>query len=201
MRTIALLLAVATAATGGAAAEPVFAWHGMAVDEAAVPVEHRGVLEASLRDQIDLVRSLPIRPDVADAFRRTPLRIDPGLREPGHYDATGLRLSDRPVPADNPVLLHELLHGWLSRSTPAEQRRIRRAYDAARTSGRYPADAYMLSTPAEFFAMTASVVLWGRAARAPFTRDRVRADMPDYFDWLVATFGLDLGGTPPAPPQ
>ena len=173
----------------------------MAVDEGAVPVEHRAALEASLRDQIDLVRSLPIRPDVADAFRQTPVRIDPGLREPGHYDATGLRLADRSVPADNPVLLHELLHGWLSRSTAAEQKRIRRAFDAARASGRYPADAYMLSTPAEFFAMTASVVLWGRAARAPFSRDRVRADLPDYFDWLVGTFGLDLGGAPPAPPR
>ncbi len=165
----------------------------MSVDEARAPVAARPALEQSLRQQIDLVRSLPIRPDIAEFFRRTPLRIDPDLHEPGHFDATGLRLSDKVVPADNPVLLHELLHGWLGRSTADEREHIRRAFDAARTSGRYPPDAYMLSTRAEFFAMTASVVLWGRAARAPFTRERVRAEMPDYFAWLVATFGLDPG--------
>ena len=195
-RRAALVLGVVGVLLGapaaGAGADAVLVWNGMTVDESRVAPERRAALDASLRAQIDLVRSVPVRADIAEAFRRTPIRIDPGLDEAGHYDATGLRLSDRSVPPDNPVLLHELLHGWLSRSTAAEQQRIRRAYDEARASGRYPADAYMLSTPAEFFAMTASTVLWGRAARAPFTRGRVAAEMPDYFRWLVATFGLDL---------
>ena len=195
---LALAIAGAPIAAAQAADEPVFVWNGMTVDERRVPVDRRAALAPSLRAQIDLVRSVPIRPEIADFFRRTPLRIDPDLHEPGHFDVTGLRLSDKSVPADNPVLLHELLHAWLSRSTAAERQRIHVAFDAARTSGRYPADAYMLSTQAEFFAMTASVVLWGRAARAPFTRGRVQADMPDYFRWLVDTFGLILDPVPPA---
>jgi hypothetical protein len=48
----------------------------------------------------------------------------------------------------------------------------------------------MLRNPAEFFAMTGSVALWGRAARAPFTRERLRASLPDCHDWLAGEFGL-----------
>lgn len=179
-------------ATGITPAAAIFVYKGMKVDEGQVAIERRPALESGLREQIDLVRSLPIRPEIAEFLRRTPVRIDPTLHESGHYDQTGLRFSAMVVPVDNPVLLHELLHAWLSQSSNDERRKIRRAFDEARASGHYPVNAYMLSTPAEFFAMTTSVVLWGRAARAPFTRDRVRIEMPSYFRWLVETFGLDL---------
>ena len=56
----------------------------------------------------------------------------------------------------------------------------------------------MMTDVAEFFTMTASVVLWGKAARLPFSRDRVRADMLDYYDWLVSTFGLKLTDVAPS---
>ena len=50
----------------------------------------------------------------------------------------------------------------------------------------------MMSDFAEFFTMTTSVVLWGNAARLPFKRERVAAEMPDYYAWIVQRAGLRL---------
>lgn len=119
--------------------------------------------------------------------------MDPALKQPGRFGADGLTLSDQISPAANPVLLHELIHAWhSSQSAEAQRVVIRQAYAAAQSSRRFRPDGYMLSNPREFLAMTASVVLWGRAAREPFTRDRVKATMPEFYAWLVDTFGLQL---------
>lgn len=200
LRSLLVACALVLAAPRAASArEPaVFLYNGVSIDERAVAADHRMVLEQGLREQIDLLRSLAIRPEIAESLRAVPIRIDPNLREPGHYDETGLRLWDKVVPRDNPVLLHELLHVWLTHATGAQRARIDRAYAEARRSGRYPGSAYMLTNVGEFFAMTASVVLWGKAARLPFARDRVKTDMPDYYDWLVSSFGLNLADVAPS---
>ena len=48
----------------------------------------------------------------------------------------------------------------------------------------------MYENPGEFFAMCASVVLWGRAARPPSTRAQVREKLPEVYDWIVREFGF-----------
>jgi len=96
-------------------------------------------------------------------------------------------------PAQNPVLLHELLHAYHQQRLPdgLKNPRIIAFFEAASLSGRFPPQAYMLTNATEFFAMCASVVLWGHAARLPFTRAHVRETLPIFYDWIVAQFTPD----------
>lgn len=167
---------------------------GFAIDLNLAPQTTRDATLRSLRAQIDLVNSLKIKPDVMAWFRTVPLIIDPSIREPGEFRNGRLALKDIATPADNPLLLHELLHGWHFQMMPGRRRNpeVLAFYAQAKASGAFPAQSYMMSNVGEFFAMTASVVLWGKAARPPSTRERLRAVMPAYYDWLVGQFGLQL---------
>ena len=191
-RPALIAVALACCAPANARSPAIYAYLGFNVDESRVPPDQRAAVETGLREQIDLVNSLPINPTIASFLRSVPVRIDPSLHEPGHYDESGLRLWDKQSRSDNPVLLHELLHAWLSKASADDRLIIRRAYEAAVASGRYPREAYMMSDVAEFFTMTSSVVLWGKAARLPFKRERVQAEMPDYYAWIVQRFDLRL---------
>lgn len=146
----------------------------------------------SLAAQIALVKALPIDPAVAAFFADQVVTVD--LAEGTHTRAgpRGVFFERRAMPPGNPVLLHELIHRYQLLRMPGgrDNPDVRRFYEQARASGLYPADAYMLSNPFEFFAMTASVVLNGRAARPPFTRANVAAKSPDLYRFIVATFGL-----------
>lgn len=192
LRSVLIAVALACCAQVQAKSSATYTYLGFNIDENRVSPDERQTLEAGLREQIDLVNSLPVDPKIAAFLQSVPIRIDPTLHEPGHYDQSGLRLWDKQSPPDNPVLLHELLHAWLSRASADDRLIIRKAYDTAVASGRYPRDAYMMSDVAEFFTMTTSVVLWGKAARLPFKRERVQTEMPDYYAWIVQRFGLRL---------
>jgi hypothetical protein len=167
---------------------------GFGIDFSLAPEATRAAALASLRAQIDLVNSLKIRPDILDWFRSMPLVVDPSITGPGEFRSGRLALKDVETPADNPLLLHELLHGWHFQKMPGRRRNteILAFYDQARASGAFPARSYMLSNVVEFFAMTASVALWGRVARPPRTRERLREVMPVYYDWLVEQSGLQV---------
>jgi len=95
-------------------------------------------------------------------------------------------------PAEDPVLLHELIHRWQLLKMPGGRQNsdVQRFYREAAARGRWPARAYMLANAFEFFAMTASVVLHGEAARPPFRRENVRAKAPELYAFIVKTFGL-----------
>lgn len=187
-----LLIAAPLTAAGAARADdtaPTFAHMGHTVDLGAVAPSERSALAASIRRQIELVQGLAIRADIKSWFASIPVTVDPGLNQPGRYAGGRLTLNDETSPPDNPVLLHELLHAYMDVRLPRDGQ-LRRFYQQARDSGDWPADAYMLSNINEFFAMTGSVALWGRAARPPFTRERLRASLPDCYGWLAGEFGL-----------
>jgi hypothetical protein len=191
-----ILLALAAGLAGPVLARPKpqtgearFAYRGFSVDLSGAAPGRRPELAAYIRQQIDLVESLSVRSDIKAWFRTVAIAIDPNLPSPGHFSRNGLTLNDGVSPADNPVLLHELLHGYQAQRL-GDIEALRRFYERARTSGDWPEGAYMLSNMNEFFAMTASVALWGRAARPPSTREELRRAMPVYYDWLVREFGL-----------
>lgn len=168
----------------------VFEYRGFTVDLTASTLLSRGSLADYIREQIDLVENLAIRSDIKAWFRSVRVTVDPELTMPGRFADGRLTLDDTTSARDNPVLLHELLHGYMAdRLRPTGE--LRRFYEEARASGVWPSGSYMLSNINEFFAMTASVALWGRAARPPFTREQLKAFMPGYFDWLRTEFGLE----------
>jgi len=188
----AALAATPAFAQAGTGEPDVFEHRGFTVDMSAMGSERRAAVAGWIRQQIDLVESLNIREDIKVWFRTVRLTVDPALNMPGRVDRNGLTLNDAVSPPENPVLLHELLHVYQARrlaggrGNPA----LVAAFDQAKTSGDWPPQAYMLSNINEFFAMTGSVALWGRAARPPSTRERLRAAMPDWYAFLVGEFGL-----------
>ena len=106
--------------------------------------------------------------------------------------ARGVEIAPIAPPPENPVVLHELLHALHNRYMPQgnDNPDITRFYQIALQKELYPKGEYMMSNRNEFFAMTASVYLWGKAAKAPHTREIVRAKQPVYYAWLGELFGV-----------
>jgi hypothetical protein len=147
----------------------------------------------SLQAQIDIVESIDLKPEIKAFFHSVPLEIvptTPGGAGAYSFDRHRMLLSMDVDPPQNPVFLHELLHAYHDQRLPNGSRnaQVIRFYGQARQSGAFPAQSYMLKNPIEFFAMCASVVLWGRAARPPSTRQTVRQVLPEMYDWIVSTF-------------
>jgi hypothetical protein len=76
----------------------------------------------------------------------------------------------------NPVILHELLHAFHNRLMPQgfQNSGILVHYNLAKSKQVYPADAYLMTDQKEFFAVTASVFLYGKDDKEPFTRKAQR---------------------------
>ena len=91
----------------------------------------------------------------------------------------------------HPVLLHEMLHAYHAKIVPQGfgNTAIKFYYDAAK--GLYPADAYVMKNEKEFFAVTASVFLSGKADSGIVPSDIEK--LPDYSKFLGWLFEV----TPP----
>jgi hypothetical protein len=102
---------------------------------------------------------------------------------------------------ERPVLLHEMLHAYHDHILPGGfgNPAIMSWFKQASEKKAYPADAYLMTNEKEFFAVTASVFLFGRDG----SRDRaqVKEAQPDYYRYLAWLFGLEpdrASGTPVA---
>jgi hypothetical protein len=104
----------------------------------------------------------------------------------------GIFFARRAVPAANPVLLHELIHRYQLERMPGGMANpdVHHFYDMAKRERQFRADSYMMTNAFEFFAMAASVVLYGRAERPPYTRDNVRRRAPRLYAFIAAQFGF-----------
>lgn len=101
---------------------------------------------------------------------------------------------------NSPVLLHEMLHAYHSKVLPhgASNQAIKFYYDKAKTV--FPADAYLMTNEREYFAVTASVFLYGNDHQEPFTRSKLKEKQPEYFKFLVWLFGFDPDSRPTPSP-
>lgn len=147
---------------------------------------------ASLAAQIALVKSLRVKPEVAAFFAAQVITVDLAENTATRAGPRGVFFERKPMPPENPVLLHELLHRYHLLRLPGGFRnpQVIAWYDKARGQADFPAHAYLYKNPTEFFAMVTSVALWGRAARPPYDRASVRRDYPEMYAWIVAEFGL-----------
>lgn len=174
---------------------PSWARDGFVVDWQGA--EQTPTLAASLEKQIEEVEAAPVSPQVMDFFQAQKLTVDkPGAVEHspsvGRAGPNGVFFQRKPIPADNPVLLHELIHRWQYDRMPAGRQNpdVIRFFRQAKASGKWPADSYMLKNPIEFFAMTASTVLHGRTARPPYTREAVKEKAPELYAFIIKEFGV-----------
>jgi hypothetical protein len=93
-----------------------------------------------------------------------------------------------------PVLLHEFLHAYHGKLMPNgfDNKGIKDFYGEAQNKNLFPKEAYVLKNDREFFAVTASIFLAGKdSAHEPFTRAKLKEQMPRYYKYLVAVFGFD----------
>ena len=107
----------------------------------------------------------------------------------------------RPLVHDRqmPVMLHELLHAYHANMLPRgfQNPDVMLHYNQAKSNKLYNADGYVLKNEREFFAITASIFLYGKdAVHEPFTRSKLQEKQPDYFKYLVGLFGVDPDGVP-----
>ena len=161
------------------------------------PIDWQGAPEtpeiaAALDAQIALVEALPIDPAIIAFFAGQRIAVDTIPGSMSRVAPDGVHFERRAVAPDDPMLLHELLHRYhLLRLTDGYRNAdVLRFYAQARASGLYPSGAYMLSHPTEFFAMTASAILYGHLSRPPFSRADVASRSPELYQWIVGEFRL-----------
>jgi hypothetical protein len=167
------------------------------------------VLSAMMKDiraQIDVVNRVTLKPGVREffqsiqfeAFETYPPPRD-RLQNAALYVPDERRILMRqytgPVnqngPSVAPVLLHEYMHAYHALRLPDGPRNpdVLRLWRQAGEQMLFPPDAYMLSSSGEYFAMMASVYLYGSAGRDPFTRTNIKAKQPEAYEWLEREFG------------
>jgi len=110
----------------------------------------------------------------------------------------------RPLPmgAREPVILHEMLHAYHAQMMPEGYQNswVLGFYDRTKSNTLYPSDTYALTNEQEFFAVTASIFLYGQGDKEPFTRSNIKEKQPDYYRYLTWLFGLDPDRSPAAAP-
>ncbi len=178
----------------------IFSYRGYRVDLSKIAGRPDvAAIAESLRHQLDIVETVGLNPRVLASFHSVPISAAEGAcrdlsNSPACYTPPSVvRMNPVTFEAQRPVMLHEFLHAYHGKLMPQgfQNRDVLLYYDRARTAQLYPANEYLLSNHREFFAMTASVFLYGRAAREPFTRSNLKQKQPIYYEYLVRLFGFD----------
>jgi hypothetical protein len=155
---------------------------------------HRDAVIASLQRQIEITADCGAKPEIMAFFRAQKISLKTDKAGgPGRFRAgTGVEIQAAAQPVDNPILLHELIHALHYLYLPDRGRNpdVLQFYQNAQAGQLYPANEYVMSNVGEFFAVTASLYLWGKVARPPHDRETLRAKQPYYYAWLGELFGV-----------
>jgi hypothetical protein len=183
------------AATAGRSA--LFIHKGIQIDISSLPSgPDRDSILSGFRRQIDMVDAAITDPSHQAFVRSVPFLLAAQPQTPadeGHYSARDRRIELLSLiyHPEKPIFLHELMHAYHDQKLRDGYANadIRNLFQQAKTSGQFPSNAYMLSNPVEYFAMVASVYLYGSAARDPFTPQALQQKQPDCYRWLEKEFG------------
>ena len=152
-------------------------------------------IEASLKHQIDIVADCGCSAPIMTFFKSQEILATPGQGDGGgHFSANSKGVSVDPVvdAPEKPIVLHELLHAYHYRALPDafQNADVLRFYNHAKDDTLYPPDSYVMKNVREFFAVTASLYLWGNVDRPPHNRATLRDKQPIYYKWLGDLFGV-----------
>ena len=194
-----LVILAAPAFAQGDIANGKIVYRGFTVDVSAVQgAPNFAAIESAVKHQLDIVADCGAKQEIIDFFRGRRIFLvhglngTPGLFTPGH----GVDIEAGVLPQQQPIILHELLHAFHFLYLPQgyQNADILRFYNNAVQGQRYPAakpgDKYVLSNAREFFAVTASLYLWGNVDRQPHTRANLKTSQPVYYDWLAQLFDV-----------
>ena len=152
---------------------------------------NRDTVLASVKDQLTLADTVRLDSAKKAFMRSIPIVILTETTGSMRYTDSTVFVPAHAYDKERPQLLHELMHAYHNYRLRDGfgNAAILSMYEQARTGGKFPADAYMLSNVGEYFGMMAAVFLHGSALRDPFTRDSIRLKQPDMYAWLVREFG------------
>ena len=171
-------------------------YRGFTIDESASQAgANLPAIETTLKHQIDIVADSGAKQEVLNFFRGRKIALKTGLSEDHglFVPNKGVLIDDVPQPPEQPILLHELLHAYHFLVLPGgfQNSDVLRFYKNAKQGRRYKAKAYVLKNAKEFFAVTASLYLWGKIDRQPYTRENLKERQPHYYVWLGQLFGVE----------
>ena len=191
---LCLCLSASTALAGNSATSA--AYHGFKVELSGFGNESETKAALTLvKEQIDMVERVGLSGAHLSFFRSLPLRISGNLRGYyGIYNKGEISLAPAQIDGHNPTLLHEYMHALHDRKLPGgfANKEITAAYQDAFSVKRYEGTnaAYFLTNSHEFFAVTATLYLWGSLPyNRPYSRGIIRSAQPDYYRFIERLFG------------
>ena len=179
-------------------AQSVF--HGFAVDISRLNLQQQAFITPVLSDQLDIILNADLPPNMLAFMKTVPVVVDPGLPGVGnpalfsnaHARPQGVvKVSLSPIPAEKPVLLHEMLHAYDWSYWLFNNKDIESAYVQAKNSSLYSQwqNSHFMQNAKEFFAITGTVYLVGRIKQPPFDCRDLSVLQPEYVKFLAVLFG------------
>jgi hypothetical protein len=173
----------------------LFTYRGFSADISDLrDASNRDAVLSSLQHQLDIAADCGALPAIIDFFRSQRITLKASAGDSGKFNSNnpGVTINAAVQPAERPIVLHELLHAYHFRALPGgfANPDILRFYQVALDNNLYKAGAYVTKNVQEYFAVTASLYLWGNVDRPPFNRDNLKARQPDYYVWLGQLFGV-----------
>jgi hypothetical protein len=176
-------------------------YHGFTIDDQLLGDDDKARFASqsapSVIAQLGMVEAAGLPPEILAFFKRTPILVDPNLRgNPGFFTVRGgagaVQIQPIVFPANKPILLHELLHAYHFHVLSLQNKPIIDAYDLALRNDAYPAQfrkAHFLENAKEYFAVTATIFLFGPVQQPPFNCAVLSHSDPAYLAFLATTFG------------
>ena len=174
-----------------------FSYRGVTVDTtAAQSAANLKAVQDSLKHQIDIALDCGAAPKIIAFFKNQEIFVKPGQGDGGGRFSSKVKGVSVDIAVDapeKPVVLHEMLHAyhWWVLPGGFGNADVEQFYERARDGAFYPPDAYVLKNVQEFFAVTASLYLWGNVDRPPHDRKTLHDKQPVYYKWLGDQFGVE----------
>lgn len=192
-----LWLTMTSSAPAGSVPPDTLQIHGFTVEYGKVGLKKLQRMQPSLEHQMDIVEQSGVPPATLEFFKTVPVvmvpKLDTGFGHAGR-DETGRQIVEmkaEKLPADRPILLHELLHAYHGvKLGPTPM--IRDSYRQALQSGIYNRyrKAHFLEAPNEYFAVIGSIFLYGkRIDQPPFDCALTAKYQPQFIQFLTEQFG------------
>ncbi len=169
--------------------------HGFKIDTSEiVGKENLDIVLAALKKQIEIVEAVGLSDERMKFFRSVPIAMLTSTDgTPGLYSFKKNRVLLRSIDLapSKPILLHEMLHAFHDQILPdgVKNTDVIRFYQLALTRYRMNKSEYFLSNEREFFAVTASIYLYGSIKRPPYDRKTIQSAQPMFWKCLEGLFG------------
>jgi hypothetical protein len=161
-------------------------------------------IENSIKHQIDIAADCGAKLEILNFFRTQEIEVKTSAGDGGGHFSTGTKgitVAAVVQPQEKPIVLHELLHAYHFYVLPdgTKNADVLLYYNRAKDGHFYPPSethngqrvpTYLLTNEREFFAVTASLYLWGNVDREPYNRERLKTLQPIYYEWLGRQFGV-----------